>query len=394
MKYVVLIPDGAADYPLEELQGRTPLQAADTPNIKELASQSTIGLAKTIPDGFAPGSDIANLAILGYNPRKYYAGRGPLEAAYHGIEVGLQDTVFRCNLITEKNGRLIDYSASHISTEDAAELIKKLESVLGSDKIKFFPGVSYRHLTVFKNTSFSSIQTVAPHDVIGQPVEELWPKGENADLLIELTKKSKEILENEPLNKRRQKEGLNPANMIWLWGSGQKRDLPSFVERFGLQGGVISAVDLLKGMAVSIGLKAVDIETATGYFDTDYEAKADGALAVLNDDDFVYIHVEAPDEAGHIGNTEEKIKAIERFDQRLMGRLLNKLDLNDTRIMLLPDHATPIAVKTHTNDAVPFMIYPGKSKAQDFSEQSAKQEATEVIEAHKLMAYFVKGSLN
>lgn len=389
MKYIVLIPDGAADYPLKELEGKTPLQAADAPNIRELVPKSTLGLTRTIPEGFSAGSDVANLAILGYDPRQFYAGRGPLEAAYHGIKVSAEDTVFRCNLITAEDGRIVDYSAGHISTEDAAILIKKLEASLGTNQIKFYPGVSYRHLAVFKDTSFSSLEALAPHDVIGQPIENLWPKGENADLLVELAKKSRDILENDPLNKERRQKGVNPANMIWLWGSGQKKSLPIFKERFGLQGGVISAVDLLKGLAVSIGLKAVNVPTATGYFDTDYEAKADAALSVLRDNDFVYVHVEAPDEAGHTGNIKEKIKAIENFDKRLVGRLMSNLDLQDTRILLLPDHATPISVKTHTSDAVPFMIYPGEGKAKNFDEQSAKISGI-VVEGYDLMQMFTE----
>ena len=390
MKYIVLIPDGASDYPLEELGGKTPLEAADMPHLQELTAKSELGLVETIPENFSPGSDVANLNILGYDPQKYYSGRGPLEAAYHGIKVTSKDTVFRCNLITAKNGIIKDYSASHIDTDDAAVLIKAVDEEIGSDEIEFFPGVSYRHLTVFMNRQLADLGTIAPHDVIGQPIKSLWPKGEGADFLIDLMKRSIKVLEDHPLNKERMEKGLNPANMIWLWGSGQKKDLPSFKERFGLSGSVISAVDLIKGLGVSAGLEPVNVESATGYFDTDYEAKAKAAINVLSEQDFVYVHVEAPDEAGHIGNIEEKVKALENFDKRLLKIILNDLDLGNTRIMLLPDHATPISLKTHTRDKVPYLIYPGKSQANNFSEKAAAQVENKGLKGYELMVYFLQ----
>lgn len=394
MKYVVLVPDGASDYPLKELNNKTPLQVADMPNIRQLASSATFGLAQTIPDGFSPGSDVANLSILGYDPHLYYCGRGPLEAAYHGINIGTQDTVFRCNLITVKNGLIEDYSASHIDSEAAAGLIKVLDEELGSDEVKFYPGVSYRHLTVFKNKQLSKLKTTAPHDALGQPIQSIWPKGEGSKVLIELMRKAAEILKDHPINQERQAKGLNPANMIWFWGSGQKKELPAFNQRFGLNGGVISAVDLIKGIAVAIGLEAVDVAGATGYFDTDYEAKAANALEVLQDNDFVYVHVEAPDEAGHTANIEEKVKALENFDKRLVSNMLSGLDMKNTRIMLLPDHATPIEVRTHTNDKVPFLVYPGSNQAHNFDEKEVESKVSMVLKGHELMPRFVKGELN
>jgi len=379
MKYVVLVPDGAADYPLEQLGGKTPLQAADMPNIRKLAADSTVGLTRTIPEGLPAGSDVANLSILGYDPTLYYSGRGPLEAAYQGIELMPGDFVFRCNLVTIKDGKMADYSAGHIDTQEAAKLIKELDKRLGSEKVKFYSGVSYRHLVVFKDTQLSQIKAVAPHDVIGQPLGAIWPEGEGAEILIDLTKKSAEVLKNQP-----------SANMIWLWGGGTKKELPSFYERYSLKGGVISAVDLVKGLAVSAGLRAPEIPTATGYYDTDYEAKAKEALSVLEKDDFVYVHVEAPDEAGHTGNISEKVKALENFDKRLAGLLLQNLDIKNTRILLLPDHATPIKLRTHTSDAVPFMLYPGESGARSFDEQAAAKAADGIIEGHRLMQMLVR----
>ena len=390
MKYVVLIPDGASDYPLDELGSKTPLEVADMPHLKELVSKSELGLVETIPEGFSPGSDVANLNILGYDPKKYYSGRGPLEAAYHGIEVASKDTVFRCNLITVKNGIIKDYSASHIGTEDAATLIKAVDAELGSKEISFYPGMSYRHLTVFNNRQLAELGTVAPHDVMGQPIESLWPKGDGADFIIDLTKRSTAVLENHPINKERQAKGLNPANMIWLWGSGQKKALPSFKERFGLTGAVISAVDLIKGLGVSAGLEVVNVPGATGYYDTDYEAKAKASLKVLAKDDFVYVHVEAPDEAGHVGNVEEKVRALENFDKRLLRIMLGELDLDNTRIMLLPDHATPIILKTHTRDKVPYLIYPGNSGAQSFDENTAAEVDSKDLKGYELMVYFLQ----
>ncbi len=390
MKYVVLIPDGAADHPLKELSSKTPLEVADMPNIKKLASKSFQGLAQTIPEGFTAGSDVANLSILGYDPHKYYSGRGPIEAAFRGIETGDNDTVFRCNLITVKEGKIFDYSASHISTDEAKVLIEKLEKDLGSDIISFFPGMSYRHLTVIKDCSFSGIDMVPPHDAIGMPVEDLFPKEENAKLLIDLTLSSSDILKDHPVNKKREERGLNPANMIWLWGGGRKKQLPSFKDRFGVSGGVISAVDLIKGLAVSMGLEAVNVETATGYFDTDYEGKARASLDILEENDFVYVHVEAPDEAGHTGNIEEKIKALENFDERLVGTMLESLDLEQTKILLLPDHATPISLKTHTSEPVPYLIYPGDQKADGYSEEIAGKMSTGVVKGYDLMKRFIR----
>ncbi|HDZ86087.1 MAG TPA: 2,3-bisphosphoglycerate-independent phosphoglycerate mutase, partial [Actinobacteria bacterium] len=304
--------------------------------------------------------------------------------------VASKDTVFRCNLITVKNGIIKDYSASHIETEDAATLIKAVDAELGSKEISFYPGMSYRHLTVFNNRQLAELGTVAPHDVMGQPIESLWPKGDGADFIIDLTKRSTAVLENHPINKERQAKGLNPANMIWLWGSGQKKALPSFKERFGLTGAVISAVDLIKGLGVSAGLEVVNVPGATGYYDTDYEAKAKASLKVLTKDDFVYVHVEAPDEAGHVGNVEEKVKALENFDKRLLRIMLSELDLDNTRIMLLPDHATPITLKTHTRDKVPYMIYPGNSGAQSFDENTAAEVDSKDLKGYELMVYFLQ----
>ncbi len=393
MKYLVLVPDGASDYPLKELNNKTPLQVANMPNIDKLANNCELGLAQTIPDDFSPGSDVANLNILGYDPCKYFSGRGPIEAAYHGLDAGVEDTVFRCNLITVDDGKIVDHSASHIDTDSAAALIKDIDKALGTDNINFYSGVSYRHLTIFKDLKLTHLKTLAPHDVIGKPLEELWPQGQGADLLIKLIKESNEVLRNHPINKDRVANGKNPANYIWFWGSGQHKDMPSFKEKFGLSGAVISAVDLIKGLGVSMGLEVIEIPTATGYFDTDYEAKAAAAIEVLKEKDFVYVHVEAPDEAGHVGNLKQKIASLEDFDKRLVGNILKEIDLGQTKIMVLPDHATPIPVKTHTRDPIPYLIYPGKNKASGFNEEEAKTLNTHTLKGYELMSHFIAKKL-
>ncbi len=392
MKYVVLVPDGAADYPLKELGNKTPLQVARKPNMDFLARWGITGTVKTIPEGMDPGSDVANLSLFGYDPRIYYTGRGPLEAANRGIKLGPDEVAFRCNLVTVNGDSLRDYSAGHISNEEARELIEYVDKKLGRSGLTFYPGVSYRHLMVIEG-DFSSVQCIPPHDITGGSIRKNLPRGQGENILRELMLASRDILEEHPINLKRRSLGKNPANMIWLWGQGKAPTMPSFAEKYGLKGYVISAVDLIKGIGVYAGLKAIDVPGATGYFDTDYGAKADYALKALEEGDFVFVHVEAPDEAGHTGDIEAKIEAIERFDERLVGRVMKGLDVHrDYKILVAPDHPTPIAVGMHVVDAVPFAIYSTLGQADDvevFDEVSAQAGSVHLAEGYKLMDIFL-----
>lgn len=389
MKYIVLIGDGMADYPIPELGDLTPLQAANIPNMDFIAKHGKCGVARTLPENMPAGSDVANLSILGYEPSKYYCGRGPLEAASMRVRLGKDDIAFRCNLITEKDGLLADYSAGHISSEEARVLIEAVDKELGND-CKFYAGVSYRHLLVMKRGE--KAQCIPPHDVMGQPVEEVLPRGEDAEVLINLINASKHVLENHEVNKKRGKNGKNPANMIWLWGQGKAPRMPLFKDLFGVSGSIISAVDLLKGIGKYAGLDLINVPGATGYLDTNFSGKAEYALKSLEDHDFAFVHVEAPDEAAHIGDLEAKIKAIEDFDEKVVGSMLNGL-AGDYRILVMPDHFTPISIKTHTREPVPFAIYSSIESADyvaRFDELAAKEGVFGLVEGHRLMNLLIK----
>ncbi len=388
MKYLVLVGDGMADYPIPELNNLTPLQAANTPNMDFIAKHGKCGTAKTIPDNMPAGSDVANLSILGYDPEKYYAGRGPLEAASIGINLEKDDIAFRCNLITEKQGMLADYSAGHISSEEARALIEAVDRELGNGK--FYAGVSYRHLLVLKEGE--KAQCMPPHDVVGQSVEDVLPKGEGSEILIKLIKASKDVLEAHEINTKRRKEGKNAANLIWPWGQGKAPNMPRFRDLYKVSGSIISAVDLLKGIGRYAGLDIINVPGATGYLDTNFSGKAAYALESLKNRDFVMVHVEAPDEASHMGNIEAKIKAIEDFDEKVVGGILNELSV-DFKIMVLPDHLTPISVRTHTREPVPFAIYSSYEKAdyvERFDEFAAKEGVFGLLKGHELMRLLIK----
>jgi len=393
VKYAVLVGDGMSDYPLEELDGGTPLEAAETLNMDEIAREGQMGLARMIPPGFTPGSDVAILSILGYDPRQYYAGRAPLEAAKLGIKLGPEEIAFRCNLITINEGRIIDYSGGHISDEEAGELIRFLGQQLGTPSIKFYPGVSYRHICVIENSELVHLECTPPHDVTGQPIEKNLPRGKGDEQIVNLIRSSYELLNSHEINKSRVDRGQSPANMIWLWGQGVTPRMPLFSERFGIEGGAISAVDLVKGLARLVGLDPVDVPGATGYYDTDYEAKADYALRCLEKEDFVFVHVEAPDEASHNADLYQKIKAIENFDQLIVGPVKKRLSQQPAfRIMVLPDHATPIELRTHAADPVPF-AWCGQGiisdEAEVFSEREAARSETQLDNGYKLMEQFI-----
>jgi 2,3-bisphosphoglycerate-independent phosphoglycerate mutase len=363
MKYIILVGDGMGDYPLEELGGRTVLQTANTPHMDDLARRGELGCARTVPPGMEPGSDIANLAIVGYDPARYHTGRAPLEAAALGVQLGPAEVAFRCNLVTlrHEGSRIFmeDYSAGHISSEEAREIIQVLDSALGQEGRRFYPGVSYRHLLVWAGGK-ASWQTYPPHDWTGKEVGHLMTSA--AQPLWDLVRASWPALEGYEINRRRLAAGKKPANSIWLWGQGRPPQLPTLQERFGLTGAVISAVDLIRGIGKYAGLTPILVPGATGFLDTNYAGKVAAALAALKDKDLVFIHVEAPDEAGHSGKLQLKLQAVEDFDAKVVGPLLAGLqDLGDHRVLLLCDHFTPIALKTHSSEPVPFILYDSRT---------------------------------
>lgn len=393
MKYIILLGDGMSDECLEQLGGKSPLQAAKTPNMDFMAKNGKLGLAKTVPEGYPPGSDVANLSVFGYDPAGCYTGRSPLEAASIGVELGPDDVAFRLNLVnlSPHGGKLYmqDYSAGHISAEEGRELIEELQKVLGSDEFHFYPGVGYRHLMVWRGGR-NGMTLVPPHDITGKDILEYMPKGEGADRLIYLMNASQMVLYNHPQHKKRTAEDKLPANSIWLWGHGRAPQMPTYREKYGLSGVVISAVDLIRGIGVYAGLEVVKVEGATGYVNTNYRGKAEAALKALENSDFVYLHVEAPDEASHSGNLADKIKAIEQFDELVVGAVLQGIKkFGDYRILCLPDHPTPLRIMTHTSDPVPFILYSGEtanpSNVAGYDEESAKSTGLYVAEGYRLM---------
>ncbi|MGI6122896.1 MAG: cofactor-independent phosphoglycerate mutase [Acetivibrionales bacterium] len=402
MKYIVLLGDGMADWPINEIGGKTPLAVACKPNMDRLIKYSIQGLAHTIPEGMPAGSDVANLSVFGFDPKTYYTGRSPLEAISMGLKLNPDDTALRCNLVTLSNDEayqdctMVDYSAGEITTEESTELMKAVAKELNSDGIDFYPGISYRHCLVWKNGPMD-ISLTPPHDISGKKVIGHLPKGPGSETALALMKRSVEVLKDHPINKKRIEQGLNPATSIWLWGQGKKPDVPLFIEKYGLCGSVISAVDLIKGIGIASGMKAVDVPGATGNINTNFNGKAEAALKELQSGrDFVYVHVEAPDECGHQGQLKEKIHAIELIDKEVLGTLLNGLEsMGDYRIMVLPDHPTPISIKTHSSDPVPFFIYDSRktdmvNAEAVYTEACAKENGTIVNLGHTLMDMFLE----
>jgi 2,3-bisphosphoglycerate-independent phosphoglycerate mutase len=396
MKYVVVVGDGMADRPLRELGGRTPLQAADKPNMDWIASQGRSGLLRTVPKGMEPESDIAIMSILGYDPRKYHTGRGPLEAAGLGVPLGKNDIAFRCNLITEEKGVIKDYSAGHITTEESGELMKVVEETYGHLG-DFYVGVSYRHLFVLRDPPKGSneLRTVPPHEIVGEKLDRHLIKPKNLEIakdLNEMVLNSRKILSNHPVNVKRVERGKKPANMIWIWGQGRKPAMETIAEKYGIKGAIISAVNLVKGLGVYAGMDKLDVPGATGYYDTSYENKAKFGLKALEDHDLVFIHVEAPDEAGHAGDIERKIEAIENIDGRLIKRILAGLK-DEYAISIMTDHPTPINERVHVPDPVPFAVYStkgGRDDVKHFDELSASKGAFGVLEGHRFMDKFLR----
>ena len=394
MKYIMLVGDGMGDYPIADLGGKTPLAAASTPHMDWIADHGELGLTKTIPEGCETGSDTANLSLLGYDPKKSQTRRAPLEAASLGVELSETDVAFRCNLVTlaTQDGELTmdDYSAGHITSDEAREIIEDLDKQLGDETFRFYPGVSYRHLMVWHDGT-EEVATTPPHDITGQAVVPYLDRMSSHGVLLQLLDRASEILKDHPVNKGRVEKGAKPASHIWFWGQGYAPQLEPFEKKTGLRGAIISAVDLLRGIGVYIGLEVIRVPGATGYFDTDYEAKAAYALSAIKDVDLVYVHVEAPDEAGHAGLLDEKISAIEQFDAKVVGKVLEGIKgFSEIRVMVVTDHRTPLSVRTHTTEPVPFAIcgtgIPAPANGNGgFSEENAEARGLFVDEGYKLI---------
>ncbi|MCI9175955.1 MAG: cofactor-independent phosphoglycerate mutase [Lachnospiraceae bacterium] len=399
MKYVIVLGDGMADRPLEELQGMTPLEYAKTPAMDQLAAAGEIGTVHTIPDGMSPGSDTANLSVLGYDPKIYYSGRSPLEALSIGVDMKPEDVSLRCNLVTlseeeadYEDRKILDHSSDEIPTEDAAVLLDAVKKELERENYHFYAGTSYRHLLIWEKGSVISL--IQPHDVLGQTIGQHLPKD---NVLREMMKKSYEILVNHPINLERKKQGLRPANSCWFWGAGTRPSLSSFEEKTGLKGAMVSAVDLLKGIAVGASMKNISVPGATGGLHTNYEGKAQAAVKALTKDgcDFVYVHVEAPDEMGHQGSIEKKVQAIQFLDQRVIAPIKQGLEEagEDFRMLIMPDHPTPICIRTHTGDDVPYLLYDStgiQKNTWKYNEKEAAGSSHHIAKGCEMIDYLIQ----
>ena len=402
MKYVVILGDGMSDYPVEELGGKTPLEVAKKPNIDYLCQNGEVGLVYNVPDNLSPGSDVANLSAMGYDPQKYYSGRSPLEAVSIGVDMKDTDIVFRCNVVTitedEPNYEdkiILDHSADEITTEEARLLIEDVQKHFGNEIFKFYPGVSYRHALVWDKGGEKYTLT-PPHDILERRIGDYLPKGEDSAPLYDMMKKSYDFLNNHPVNLDREKRGLKKANTIWIWGEGKKPMLDNFEHKFGIKGSVISAVDLIKGIAICAGMESIDVEGATGNVHTNFKGKAIAAIdALKNGSDYIYIHMEAPDECGHRHEIENKVKSIELIDEIVVGYVKDELDKmgEDYKILVLPDHPTPLNLRTHTRDAVPYIIYDSRDKKpsgiESYTEQNAKTSGIVIEKGHTIMNKFI-----
>ncbi len=388
MKYLLLVPDGMADEPQEGLNGKTPLEAARTPNFDSLAQRGTVGMVHVTPAGMYPGSDAANMSLLGYDPTLHYTGRGPVEAAAMGIPMDPRDVAFRCSLVTTDGKSMLDYSSGHVATQDARALIELAASKLLGPRLNLFPGISYRHILLW-NDGPTEVQTHPPHENMGRPLEEILPTGEQESRLRQLVWDSLDLLSNHPYNRRRRDEGKPEANTLWPWGQGRAPHLESFALRRGRTGAVITGVDVIRGLGRLAGLEVVDVPGATGYFDTDYAAKARYALAAFDRHDFVWVHVESPDEAGHLGDLDEKIKAIEAIDRDVLGPIVEGLRrLDDCRILVVPDHATPIRTRGHLEGPVPYLLFDSTSMRAGkvpFDERAAHERVPRIEEGFRLI---------
>ncbi len=399
MKYIVMLGDGMADYPVEALDGKTPLEVAKKPNIDRLARGGRLGMVKTVPDGLKPGSDVANLSAMGYDPLKCYTGRSPLEAVSIGIQMDDTDVAFRCNLVTLSDDAeyaektMVDYSSGEITTAEAAELIRAVDEAFRTDEILFYPGISYRHCMIWHQGPVG-LNLTPPHDISDRKITEYLPQN---PVILDLMKRSYEILKDHPINQDRIARGLNPANSIWLWGEGTRPGVTGFEAAYGVKASVISAVDLIKGIGLCAGMKVIEVEGATGNIDTNFKGKGEAALkTLLEGQDLVYIHVEAPDECGHHGDLEGKIQAIERIDQDIVGPLLKGLEEagEDYSILVMPDHPTPISIKTHISDPIPYLLYCSTdvtdSGIDTYTEKTGKSTGVYVEPGYLLMQQLLK----
>lgn len=401
MKYLVMLCDGMADEPNEALGNSTPMEKANKPCMDSLAAKAEVGIVKTVAEGLKPGSDVANLSVLGYEPAVYYSGRSPLEAASIGIDLKDTDVTLRCNLVTlsddedYENKTILDYCADDISSEEAKILIEYIQEKLGNDVFRFYPGVSYRHCLVWSNGNPHPGVLTPPHDITGKVITDYIPKGEAVDELYDLMKKSYDLLKDHPVNQARIARGKRPANSIWLWGEGTKPLLDNFSEKFGIKGSMISAVDLLKGIAICAGMNSVDVDGATGYLDTSFDGKCKAAIEEFkNGADLVYVHVEAPDECGHRGEIENKVKAIEMIDEHILGPVVEFLKgYDDFAVLVCPDHPTPLSIRTHTSTPVPYLIYDSKNEINSgvkvFCEKEARETGNYIEKGFTMMNYFL-----
>ena len=401
MKYLVMLCDGMADEPNEALGNSTPMEKANKPCMNSLAAKAEVGIVKTVAEGLKPGSDVANLSVLGYEPAVYYSGRSPLEAASIGIDLKDTDVTLRCNLVTlsddedYENKTILDYCADDISSEEAKILIEYIQEKLGNDVFRFYPGVSYRHCLVWRNGNPHPGVLTPPHDITGKVITDYIPKGEAVDELYDLMKKSYDLLKDHPVNQARIARGKRPANSIWLWGEGTKPLLDNFSEKFGIKGSMISAVDLLKGIAICAGMNSVDVDGATGYLDTNFDGKCKAAIEEFkNGADLVYVHVEAPDECGHRGEIENKVKAIEMIDEHILGPVVEFLKgYDDFAVLVCPDHPTPLSIRTHTSTPVPYLIYDSKNEINSgvkvFCEKEARETGNYIEKGFTMMNYFL-----
>lgn len=397
MKYVIVIEDGAADYPIREIDNKTPLKVANKPVLDRIAKEGKTGLIQNVPESLPPGSDVANMSIFGYDPLDYYTGRGPLEAASMGVETIEGDVIYRCNTITERDGKMASSNAGHISSEEAAELMEALNEYFTEKypdfKGRFYPGVSYRHLFVYHDEEnaedLAGIFMTPPHDIVDEDIAPYLELPDYVDEVLSIMHESKNALENHPVNLKRIEEGMEPCNMVWFWGQGTMPAMPKMDETYGLKGSVITGVDLIKGLGVCTGCTNIDVPGATAFFDTDYKAKGEYAVKALEDNDLVIVHIEAPDEAGHAGDLEEKVRAIERIDEFILAPLMEVLpEYGDFKIAVLPDHPTPVDVRTHTRDQIPIAVYSSSGEADSvevYDEDSVKEGALGEIVGCNLM---------
>jgi 2,3-bisphosphoglycerate-independent phosphoglycerate mutase len=392
VKHVVILLDGVADHPQDTLGGKTPLQVAKKPNLDRLCAAGLLGSFNTGTQDLPMGSDVGNMAVLGYDPTAYYSGRAPFEARNLGVELAKGEIAFRANLVNITDGIMADYSGGHINTEDGRELIKMLDRRLGGPKLRFVGGTQYRHIAIFKGSGFEGAKCTPPHDITGKPVEEFLPKGSGGKELRQIMEDSQLLLEGHEINRERRRDGKKTANRVWFWGQGKSVAMPSFKERYGKTGAVISAVDLIKGLGRTIGLDVIEVPGATGWIDSNFSGKAEAAIKALKKKDFVFVHLEATDEAGHKGEPESKVKAIELIDEKVVGPIVAALEGQDFSLLACPDHATPLELKTHTFEPVPWFIYDSrapKAGGLAYTEADAKAAGRFLEKGWELMPAFL-----